>query len=80
MLIQSVSVFSLVVFVWALLPEIKWVMMMTSVRTRVARLCSAAYTGRPQMTLPRSRRTYDLPAGAAIARLRRRQALTEAID
>jgi len=28
MLVQSVSVFSLAVFLWALLPEIKWMMMM----------------------------------------------------
>jgi len=27
-LVQSVSVFSLAVFLWALLPEIKWMMMM----------------------------------------------------
>jgi len=28
MLVQSISVFSLGVFLWALLPEIKWMMMM----------------------------------------------------
>ena len=28
MLVQSISVFSLAVFLWALLPEIKWMMMM----------------------------------------------------
>ena len=28
MLVQSISIFSLTVFLWALLPEIKWMMMM----------------------------------------------------
>jgi len=33
MLVQSVSVFSLAVFLWALLPEIKWMMMMIMTAT-----------------------------------------------
>jgi len=33
MLVQAVSVSSLAVFLWALLPEIKWMIMMMNVRT-----------------------------------------------
>ena len=34
MLVQSVSVFSLAVFIWALLPELKWMMMMMMITER----------------------------------------------
>jgi len=44
MLVQSVSVFSLAVFLWALLPEIKWMMMMMMMMMMMIKLLLNCYT------------------------------------